>query len=84
MSMARLPGIALSRFPAKTVQSLRVLRDLVWQELQCDEAAEVFVFSLIDNSHPAAAKLLNNSVMRDNLSDHGARRHVMTGTKASQ
>jgi hypothetical protein len=63
-----------SGFAAKTVQSLRVLCDLVRQELQRDEAAEVFVFSLIDNSHPATAKPLNDTVMRDGLSDHGARR----------
>jgi hypothetical protein len=71
-------------FAPETFQSLRVLRDVVRQKLQRDEAAQVLVFGFIDNPHPATAKLLDNAVMRDGLSDHGTRRHVMRGIIASQ
>ena len=72
-----------SGFPTKTIQSLRVFCNLVGQEFHCDKAAEVFVFSLIDNSHPATAEPLDNAVMRDGLPDH-IRVNLRTGCGASQ
>src|SRR5271167_2893352 len=38
------------------------------------------VFGFVDHTHPAAAKLFNNSIMRDGLADHEFRAMV-GGTK---
>ena len=31
---------------------------------------QLYVLSLIDHAHPAAAQLLDDAVMRDNFADH--------------
>jgi hypothetical protein len=49
---------------------LRVLSNLVRQELQGDKAAQLYVLSLIDNTHAATAQLLDNAVVRNGLADH--------------
>jgi hypothetical protein len=65
-------GRGSPRFPAETLQSLRVLRDLQRQKLQRNETTELGIFSLIDNSHPATAKFLDDAVMGYGLPDHRA------------
>jgi hypothetical protein len=50
---------------------LRVLSNLVRQELQGDKAVQLYVLSLIDHTHPAATKLLDDPVVRDGLANHG-------------
>ena len=59
------------RFAAETFQRLRIAGDILRQKLERDEAAELGVFGLVDHTHPAAAQLLGNAVMRDGLADHG-------------
>jgi len=57
-------------FPLKTAEGLCVFGEFVGQELQGDVAAELEVFRLVHNTHPAAAELLHNAVVRDGLADH--------------
>ena len=57
------------RLAAKAFQGLRVLGHIVGQELQGDEAAEFSVLGLVDHTHPAAAELLDDAVVRDGLAD---------------
>src|SRR5882762_4021392 len=56
---------------SKTLQSLDVLGEFFRQELQGNKALELGVFGLVDNSHPAAAELLDNAIVRNGLADHG-------------
>jgi hypothetical protein len=44
--------------------------DILGKKLRDDEAAKFDVLSLIDHSHPAAAQLLDDAVVRDNLPDY--------------
>src|SRR5208283_6056663 len=57
-------------FPLKTAQGHCVLGEVVGKELQGDVAAELQVFRLVHNTHPAAAELLDDAVVRDGLADH--------------
>ena len=61
---------AALRLALEAGQSLRVSGDFIGQELQSDEAAELDVLSLVDHTHPAAAELLDDAVVRDGLADH--------------
>ena len=58
-------GLAL-----KAAEGLRVFGDVVGQELKSDKAAELHVLGLVDHTHPAAAELLDDAVVRDGLADH--------------
>ncbi len=40
------------------------------QKLQRDKSVEGYVLSLVDHTHPAAAQLLDDAVMRDRSPDH--------------
>jgi hypothetical protein len=53
-------------------QRLRVVGDIVRQELQGNEAVEFNVLGFVDNTHAAAAELLHDAVMRDSLADHSS------------
>jgi hypothetical protein len=53
-------------------KSLCVLGYVVKQELECNEAMQLHVLSLVDHTHPAAAQLLDEAVVRDGLPDHWA------------
>ena len=57
-------------FALKTAESLGVLGYFVGQKLESDEAAEFGVLGLVDHTHPAAAELLDDAVVRDGLADH--------------
>jgi hypothetical protein len=57
-------------FALKAAEGLRVFGYVVGQELEGDEATELHILSLVDNTHPAAAQLLQNAVVRDGLADH--------------
>ena len=60
-------------FALEAAESLRVSGDLVGQELQGDEAAELNVLGLVDDTHAAAAEFLDDAVVRDGLADQGER-----------
>src|ERR1700737_4652697 len=56
-------------FALEAAESLRVLRDIIGQELEGNKPAEFDILSLVDNTHAAAAQLLNDAVVRDGLAD---------------
>jgi hypothetical protein len=56
-------------FSAKTLQRLRVLRDIFGKKLKCDKTPEGSVLSFIDHAHPATAELFDDAVVRDGLAD---------------
>ena len=58
-------------FALETAERLRITRNFVGQEFECDEAMEPLVFGLVDHSHPAATELFNDAVVRDGLANHG-------------
>ena len=41
-------------------------------ELECDEAVQSSVLRFVHHTHPAAAQLFDDAVMRDGLADHSA------------
>jgi hypothetical protein len=55
---------------SKALQSLRIAGQLIRQELECHEAAEFRVLGLIHHPHTAAAKLLDDAVVRNRLPNH--------------
>ena len=59
-------------FPPEAIQGLRILRNVVRKEFQSDEAPEVDVLGFVNNTHPAAAQLLDDVVVRDGLANHWA------------
>jgi hypothetical protein len=61
------------RFPAKALESLRVLRYVIGEELQGDGTAQIGVLGLINDAHSAATKLFGDAVVRDGLADHAQR-----------
>ncbi len=69
-------------FSLESSQRLWVLGDVLWQKLQGHKSAELQVLSFIDHTHPAAAQLLQHTVMRDGFPDHGSQlvlRHLRGG-----
>ena len=58
-----------TRFPAEALQRLRVFGNIVRQELQSDKASEFGILGLVHHTHPTAAQLFEDAVMRDRLSD---------------
>lgn len=60
------------RLAAESFERLRVLGYIFGQEFQSDESTKFGVLSLVHHTHTAAAQLLDNAVVRDGLTDHGA------------
>ena len=60
-------GLRLALEPGK---SLRIACYTLSQKLERDETVETSILSLVDDAHPAATKLLDDTVMRDGLADH--------------
>jgi hypothetical protein len=51
--------------PSLHVQIVRasaILRDVLWQELQCRVTMKASVFSFVDDTHPATTELLDDAV----------------------
>src|ERR1035438_5204273 len=57
-------------FALKAAECRWVFGYVVGQELKGDEATEFYVLSLVDDTHPAAAQLLDDAVVRDDPVDH--------------
>ena len=55
--------------PLKAGQCLWVLGYFIRQKLQCDKSVQGYVLGLVDDTHPAAAELLDDAVVRDGLAD---------------
>ena len=62
-------GGSCLRFPLKPGQRLGVFGYRIRQKLQCDEAVQLHVLSLVNNTHPATTELLDNAVVRDGFAD---------------
>ena len=58
-------------FAPEALQGLRVAGDVFRKKFQRDEAAEAGVLGLIDHAHTAAAKLFEDAVMGNGLTDEG-------------
>ena len=63
-------GGGRTRFALKTVKRERIFFRLRRQELERDVAAQVDVLGFIHNTHPSAAELREDTVVRDGLADH--------------
>src|SRR5689334_5355202 len=61
-------GLAL-----EAAECLGIFGDVVGKEFQRDEPLELGVLGLVDDTHPAAAQLLENSVVGYGLADHACR-----------
>jgi hypothetical protein len=60
-----------ARLAAKPLKSLRVAHNIVWQELQRHEAAELSILGLIHNAHASAAEFFNNAIVRNRAANKG-------------
>ena len=60
-------GGGSASFAAEAFQRLLILRNFVRQEFQSHEAAEHGVLGLVHHTHPAAAELLDDAVVRNGL-----------------
>ena len=58
-------------FTLKSFEGLRIGGNVFGKELERDEAAELDVFGLVDNTHASAAEFVDDAVMGDGLTDHG-------------
>src|ERR1700704_1705516 len=56
-------------FSAEPFERLWVSGNIFRKELQGDEATKLRVLGLVDDTHPAAAQLLDDAVVRDGLAD---------------
>jgi hypothetical protein len=59
-----------ARLASQPLERLRVVADLLREELQRDATAELDVLGLVDDAHAAAAELLQDPVVGDGLADH--------------
>jgi hypothetical protein len=59
-----------TRFATETFQGVRVLGKVSGEKLECHESPKFGVLGLVHYTHPAAAQLLDDAVMRDGLADH--------------
>ena len=59
-----------SRFAPEALEGFGNRGQLIGQELQSDETAELGVFRFVYDSHPTAAKLFENAVVGNGFADH--------------
>src|ERR1019366_1742628 len=63
-------------FALEAAESLRILRDIIRQELEGDKSTEFDILGLIDDAHPAATEFLDDAVVRDDLAEHRGKSYV--------
>jgi hypothetical protein len=59
-----------TRFAAEALKHNRILRHIVWKELQGYEPAQAQVLGLLHHTHTAAAQLGEDAVVRNYLVNH--------------
>ncbi len=64
-----------SRFALEAFELLRIARKFVGQKLQRHKPAERGVFSLVDDTHPSAAELIEHAIMRNDVVWHARGSH---------
>src|SRR6266853_3994257 len=69
-NIGMVEGRRRTRLPAEALECLLVARQLIRQEFEGDEATECGVLGLVDHTHAAATKFLDDAVVRDGLADH--------------
>jgi hypothetical protein len=57
-------------FALESLQGLLIACQVVWQELQSHEPPQARVFRFVNNTHPATAESLQDSIVRDGLANH--------------
>jgi hypothetical protein len=57
-------------FPAETFKRVRVLRNVVGQEFEGNEAAQLSVLRFVHHAHAPAPEFLNNTIAGNHLADH--------------
>ncbi len=57
------------RLSLEACKSLRIFGNLVGQELESHKAPEFDILSLVHDTHPTTAELLDDAVVRDGLAD---------------
>jgi hypothetical protein len=57
-------------FALKSAKGLRIFGHVVREEFESYKAAQLHVFSFVDDTHPASAQFLDDAVVRDGLADH--------------
>jgi hypothetical protein len=62
-------------FPLKPFASSRIILQLLRKELQRDMTVQLEIFRFIHDAHPAAAQLLDDTVMGHDLADEGIGSH---------
>lgn len=74
-------------FAAEAFEGLRIVGNIFGKKLDGDEAAELEVFGFVDDAHPTAAKLVDDAIMGEGLTDKrrrfGHRRDILAKTVAS-
>jgi hypothetical protein len=63
---------------------LRILSNLVREELEGNEAVQLYVLSFVDHTHPAAAQLPDDAVVRDGLAHHWRRILLWGSTQVNE
>jgi hypothetical protein len=58
------------RFSLEARQCLGISGDVVRQKFQSDKPMQGYILSLVNHTHPAAAELLDNPVVRNGLPNH--------------
>ena len=72
------------RFALEAGEGLRVFCNVVGQEFERNEAAELHIFGFVDNTHAATAQLLDDAVVRDGLADHVRRRSYVGNRQVNE
>ena len=65
-----IQGRSRPRLPAESLQGLHIPGHIVGEELQGDEATEFSVLGLVHDTHTPTAKLLDDAVVGDGLTNH--------------
>jgi hypothetical protein len=71
------------RLTLEAGQSLRILGNIVREELQSDKTVELYVLGLVHHTHPAAAEFFDDAIVRNGLADH-LQSNAMAEKSASQ
>ncbi len=59
-----------SGFAPEALERLGVTRHIIGQEFQRNKTAQGCIFGLVDDTHPTAAELFDDAVMRNDLPNH--------------
>src|SRR5712692_5508787 len=60
-------------FTAKSFERLRVFCEVFGQKLEGNEAAQLQILRLVDDTHAPATEFFEDAVVRDGLANHGQR-----------